>query len=330
MTTRSILYFYCLAIATIFWIPSLSLAADGALEINESCAVQTGCFAGDAIGYPVTISQPGSYVLSSNLVISDVNQTAILVSADQVSIDLNDFAIIQSTCVGATLSCRPTTGAGTGIDVDDITSRSGLTIQGGSIVGMGLNGVRLGIASKVQNMRIRWNRLNGIAGQNGIQVMNSVVARNGGVGIRITNSLTALDNVLHENGGDGIECGGGSSVSGNAVFENGAFGIQAGIGSTVSGNGVKQNGSDGINASIGSTITLNSSHSNGGDGIQASNDALVQRNTISENGGFGLQLAADAAYRENVATDNTSGNVSGGVNLGDNLCTVIATSTSCP
>jgi len=197
MKTRSILFW--LAISTILWIASASLAADGALEINESCAVQTGCFAGDAIGYPVTISQPGSYVLSSNLVISDVNQTVILVSADQVSIDLNGFAIIRSTCIGAISSCRPTTGTGTGIDVDDINSRSGLTIQNGNIVGMGLNGLRLGSASRVRNVRVRWNRLNGIAGQNAIHVMDSISAGNGGKGIRVTNSLTALDNVLHEN-----------------------------------------------------------------------------------------------------------------------------------
>lgn len=329
MKTRSILT-YCLAISTILWISSVSLAADGALEINESCAVQTGCFAGDALGYPVTISQPGSYVLSGNLVIPDVNQTAILVSADQVSIDLNDFAIIQSTCVGVFFSCRPTSGVGTGIDVDDINSRSGLTIQGGSIVGMGLNGIRLGMDSKVLNMRVRWNRNVGIGGQNGIHVMDSIVAGNGGHGIFVTNSLTALDNVLIDNGSNGVVCGGGCIVSGSAVFRNGATGIQVGIGSTVSGNGLSRNGNDGVNASTGSTVTLNSSDGNGGDGIQASNDALVQRNTVSRNGGYGLQLAVDAAYRENVAAENTTGNVNGGVNLGDNLCITTTTSTACP
>jgi hypothetical protein len=32
-----------------------ALAVDGVLEINQTCAVQTGCFAGDTAGFPVTI-----------------------------------------------------------------------------------------------------------------------------------------------------------------------------------------------------------------------------------------------------------------------------------
>ena len=30
-------------------------AVDGVAEINETCAVQTGCLSGDTAGYPVTI-----------------------------------------------------------------------------------------------------------------------------------------------------------------------------------------------------------------------------------------------------------------------------------
>ena len=34
-----------------------ALASDGVLEINQTCAVQTGCFTGDTAGFPVTIWQ---------------------------------------------------------------------------------------------------------------------------------------------------------------------------------------------------------------------------------------------------------------------------------
>ena len=34
---------------------SPALAVDGVLEINQTCAVLTGCFAGDIPGFPVTI-----------------------------------------------------------------------------------------------------------------------------------------------------------------------------------------------------------------------------------------------------------------------------------
>ena len=36
-----------------------AFAVDGVAEINQTCAVNTGCFAGDFAGFPVTISSAG-------------------------------------------------------------------------------------------------------------------------------------------------------------------------------------------------------------------------------------------------------------------------------
>jgi hypothetical protein len=44
-----------------------ALASDGVLEINQTCAVETGCLAGDSPGFPVTISTAGSYRLTGSL-----------------------------------------------------------------------------------------------------------------------------------------------------------------------------------------------------------------------------------------------------------------------
>ena len=57
-------------------------ASDGVLEINQTCATQTGCFPGDAPGLPVTLPVAGSYRLTSNLRTSSHALTAILVSSD--------------------------------------------------------------------------------------------------------------------------------------------------------------------------------------------------------------------------------------------------------
>ena len=84
-----------------------TLAVDGVLEINQTCAVQTGCFAGDTAGWPVTITEGGSYRLTSNLIVPDKTTGAILVSTSSVSIDLNGFEIVRSDCVGATENCTP-------------------------------------------------------------------------------------------------------------------------------------------------------------------------------------------------------------------------------
>jgi len=71
-----------------------ALAVAGVLEINHTCAVQTGRFAPNAGGFPLLITNPGSYRLTSNLTLPDENTIGILVNADDVTIDLNGFAVI--------------------------------------------------------------------------------------------------------------------------------------------------------------------------------------------------------------------------------------------
>ena len=58
------------------------LAVDGVLEINQTCAVPTGCFAGDATGFPVQINASGSNRPTSNL---GTTKTGILVTADETT-----------------------------------------------------------------------------------------------------------------------------------------------------------------------------------------------------------------------------------------------------
>jgi hypothetical protein len=61
---RSLAFLLAAAVA------SRALASDGVLEINHSCATAAGgCFPGDTAGYPVQITQPGSYRLTSNLAV---------------------------------------------------------------------------------------------------------------------------------------------------------------------------------------------------------------------------------------------------------------------
>src|SRR5712692_4005736 len=82
-------------------------AVDGVVLIDQNRALAGGVTPGDAPGFPVTISVPGSYRLSGNLTVPDANTTAIQVTADNVTLDLNGFSIIGPTvCVGT--SCSPT------------------------------------------------------------------------------------------------------------------------------------------------------------------------------------------------------------------------------
>lgn len=296
-----------LGLATLSSIPAS--ASDGVLEINQTCAIQTGCFAGDTPGLPVTIngSAGRSYRLTSDLVVASAATNGIEIGADDVGIDLNNFAIRGPVvCSGTPLVCAPG-GAGTGVDVTAITI-SGTSVRNGSIQGMGSSGVSLAVQAEVTGVRARGNGLFGLE------------ARDGSV-------LTG--NVVYQNGSIGIEAGSGSVVSGNSAYQNGGDGIQVSLGATVSGNTASRNGNDGINVGFGSTISGNTSYDNDGSGIRTSNGSAVMGNSVRANTGFGLVLGVSTGYLQNVISGNTGGTVSGAsaVNLGDNACNG---STVCP
>ena len=138
---RSMLILFFLLLAT------PAFAVDGVLEINQTCAVQTGCFAGDAAGFPVTIdgSAGKSYRLTTSLIVPDENTNGIDVRAPWVSIDLNGFEIVRSGCEGETLPCLPESGTGYGVRSAFSPSQDypGASVTNGSVRGMGADGVRL-------------------------------------------------------------------------------------------------------------------------------------------------------------------------------------------
>src|SRR2546423_13837918 len=104
--------------------PELSGTAygvDGIALIDQNRALAGNVTPFDAPGFPVTISQSGSYRLSGNLTGSDVKTNAIEITANDVVIDLNSFVIRGPvTCSGVPVnlsSCAPV-GLGSGIRRD--------------------------------------------------------------------------------------------------------------------------------------------------------------------------------------------------------------------
>ncbi|MEM7053341.1 MAG: hypothetical protein AAF446_02220 [Pseudomonadota bacterium] len=199
MRATVLLFILCVVIPTVH-------ASDGVFEINADCAV-FGCFDGDTSGLPVTISNPGSYRLTGNLSINSVNQTAISVDTDNVSIDLNGFALIGIvTCSGGTLSCSDS-GSGVGIDAE---TRANISIRNGTVSGMGNVGIIVG----------RYARLEEIT-----------VSQNGGGGIEAFAPGAVLHRITaSENGGTGIGLGFGLSyVMDSTAFNNAAQGVMGGF-----------------------------------------------------------------------------------------------------
>ncbi len=205
-----------LALAPAAW------AVDGVIEINHAKALAGGVTASDTPGYPVTINSTGSYRLTGNLTVPDENTDGIVVSANDVSIDLNGFSIIGPvTCSGSPPTCPHASGTGSGVEVTFPSLVTGTSVKNGSITGMGRYGVGLGYGAKVTNLRARWN----LAG-----------------GVLVGEGSTVSRNRVDENGLGGISSSSGSVVSGNTVRGNGSHGILVGSGSTVSDNTVRSNG----------------------------------------------------------------------------------------
>jgi hypothetical protein len=81
-------------ISTFFALANTLHAVDGVVLINQAAATAGRVTAGDSAGFPVTLSQPGSYRLSGDLVVPDSLTTAITITADNVMPDMNGFSIL--------------------------------------------------------------------------------------------------------------------------------------------------------------------------------------------------------------------------------------------
>lgn len=334
-----------------------SSASEGVMEINQVCALTTGCFVGDAPGFPVTIDAgpDASYRLTGDLLVPDESTNAIEVLADNVSIDLGGFEIRGvTTCSGVPLICSPT-GTGRGVSA----MANGIQIRNGSIIGMGSTGISVQSNSSVEDVRSTQNGFFGIVGVLPAAIIrNNIANMNGNIGIFVADGAAITGNSASNNGNIGIAAGSGSTILENATHSNGVGGIGAGPGSTVAGNTSNLNGlgmsiqegslarenvtyqnvGTGISGTDGVTILDNSVVNNGGlssgDGISCGSGCFIHGNTVRDNLDQGISLGTDSAYRENVVTNNVVGGVVGlgaANDRGGNYCAGVGvTDPLCP
>jgi parallel beta-helix repeat protein len=193
-----------------------ALAVDGVLEINQTCAVQTGCFGGDGPGLPVTISTSGSYRLTGNLSVP-VDTHGIEITVNDVTLDLNGFVISGS--------------GGTGGDGVSAPNRGSITVKNGVVKTMGGNGILVGFQSLVQGVHSGNNGLIGIvANGSGSTVTGNTAMNNSQGGITVSGDSRVTDNNALFNLATGISAGGGCAIAGNIVDGNQSKGISAGDG----------------------------------------------------------------------------------------------------
>ena len=152
-------------------------AVDGVLEINQTCAVETGCLAADAPGFPVTIGQSGSFRLTSALAVP-LDATGVEITAEDVTLDLNGFSIrAPSDC---TAQACPGLG-GRGIT----SSVAGTRVSNGFVRGFADGGVDLGDESVVERVEARANGRVGIAVGDRGRIQGSQSTNGAGDGLRV-------------------------------------------------------------------------------------------------------------------------------------------------
>lgn len=259
-------------LALLLAIPLAANAVDGVLEINQLCAESIGCFDGDTGGFPVTITDPGSYRLTSNLDVSNLsnpeNRTAIDVNTENVSIDLNGFSIIGPvSCTGTPVtSCTPSGGNGDGIQTSSSTTAY-VVIKNGTIRGMGNEGISCSRNCNVSNVTAINNGAAGFSNANGDSIFRN--------------------NNAFRNGTDGF-------------FVNGL----------IEGNSSFANGDDGIFTNPGSRVLHNQSEDNAGDGIRCFTCNLIN-NVVRNNSGFGITYGGRAVAGGNLIDNNSLGETTG-------------------
>jgi len=230
---------------------------------------------------PYTISVAGSYYLATNLM-GGANTTGVVVQADNVSVDLNGFAII-----GAGGSVGP------GIFVSG--SRANLSVRNGAVRDWGNDGV-----SAVSAVNAQFERL--------------VISGNSSNGLVCGLNSQIVQCAARLNGRDGIRCVQGSLVKNCLAISNSLNGVsvvnlagQGSPGTIVTACVLNNNGGAGLSAGFNSLVTENECAGNLIGINMTSSRGRFERNNLIDNG-FGLSLGLGS--RSNVVVCNSaSGNV---------------------
>ena len=229
----SVLFLGAALACTAASLPARAEGADGVIVIDQAKAVAGSVTPGDAAGFPVTINQPGSYRLGSNLSVAAEGVHAIDIVVNGVSLDLNGFTIQGPiSCTGGTaeaIACPAGNVNGVGVRA---ANRRFVSVRNGAVRGFGY-GVRGAYQSRFENLDVAHSGMFGIIAGEGSLIANSIV-------------FMSYEAGIHSYG----------DVRNNHVSMSGYDGIRAALGSLVIGNRVDRSGWAGINGNLGGAPTL--------------------------------------------------------------------------
>ncbi len=245
---------------------------------------------------PFSITQPGSYYLTTNLT-GAAGQNGITITAPDVTLDLAGFEL------------RGAPGSLSGILMNPATSPH---VLNGSIVAWGLDGINgtNGGGGTIELLRVSGNGRYGISFNSGSQIRKCIVFGNGNVGIILSNDVEVDDCVSNGNGTHGIQAGTGSTIRRCLTVQNAAAGI---TGSGINGLNIIEcnsefNGS-GI-ATLGQTIVKDSfARSNNVAGIAVGPGSTIQGCNASDNLASGITVDFGSTVQACIAVNNRSNGI---------------------
>jgi hypothetical protein len=241
---------------------------------------------------PATLGTSGSYYLTRNLT-GAAGQNGITISADNVTVDLEGFALIGVS---------------------------------GSLDGILVSGPHVNIA--VRNGTVRnW----GGAGVNANSAQNAEfeklrASNNTGDGLKVGSSAVAADCAAISNGGSGMVAGDGGRITGCVVSTNTGQGFLTGAGSTLESCAANANTGTGISAANGCVIRGCPVYGNGAGGIAlnnsgvplAPNGGLVEGCDVYGNAGNGIVAGSRCLVRNN----EVAGSTLAGINVTGSACRI--------
>ncbi|MFT7775817.1 hypothetical protein [Roseateles sp.] len=196
------------------------------ITIDQNKALAGGVTPGDAPGFPVTISQPGSYRLTGNLNVPSHNYGAIQVTTEGgVTLDLGGFVVRGTRCSGTL--CNIITPEVHGISGVNVRIHDGWIEN---FAGWGFYATLGGFRTVIERVFVANNGSGGIAASGYSLVQDSRITQNQGIGLTMLSGIVR-GNVIAGNtqaqlrGSNGTVLVSGNTLLGPVPFDaNGTAG----------------------------------------------------------------------------------------------------------
>jgi parallel beta-helix repeat protein len=239
---------------------------------------------------PFNLDHSGSYHLAGDLHLEDPGTNGITISADNVTLDLNGFALIGP---------GKTVGSDDGVHI----LGDGVSIVNGTVREWGGSGVYAGSGAdngRYQDLHLVLNGGSGLGANDRSTVVGCIATDNGSDGISVQYYSLIIDSVSSSNGGDGIWARSGT-VSNCVAASNTGNGIEAWTNTLVTGNVADYN-TVGIHVT-GSGNRIEGNNATDNDmGIDVdSGGNLIIKNSWADNTS-GYHFAANNTYGEIVTS----------------------------